>query len=65
MPISDVVSFATAHPGKFPEAIESHIKDFDSHRPEQLVKIMKKKESYDILDKNYISLKEFIKSKYN
>lgn len=65
LPISDVVSFATAHPGKFPEAIESHIKDFDSHRPEQLVKIMKKKESYDILDKNYISLKEFIKSKYN
>ena len=61
----EVVTFATAHPGKFPEAIESHIMDFDSHRPIELINIMDKEEKYDILDKNYKSLKDFIQKKYN
>jgi threonine synthase len=53
------IALATAHPGKFPQVVESIIKE-QIAIPNQLQKAMKKEKNSIIIPANYSSLKEFL-----
>ena len=54
------VVLATAHPCKFPEAIEKSI-GIKSSLPKKLQHVMDEKENYDILSNNLSATKQYIK----
>ena len=56
------VVLATAHPCKFPEAINKSI-NLKPGLPDELKYIIDEKESYDIISNNLDKIKEYIKSK--
>ena len=58
----DIVSLATAHPCKFPDAIDKSI-NFKPALPNELNYILDEKENYDIMPNNLSKIKQHIKSK--
>ena len=62
---SELVTFATAHPAKFPDAIKKELNIPEDMTPESLKAIMTKKESYSILENNFSDIEDFIKEKVN
>ena len=58
----DIVSLATAHPCKFPDAIDRSI-NFKSSLPAELKYVMDEKENYDIISNNLDKVKQYIKSR--
>ena len=56
------IVLATAHPSKFPEAINSAIK-IKPELPSELKHVLDEKEKYDILSDNLDEIKKYIKSK--
>jgi len=56
------IVLATAHPSKFPEAINSAIK-IKPELPSELKHVLDEKENYDILSDNLDEIKKYIKSK--
>ena len=60
--LSEVVTFATAHPAKFPDAINAKLDVLDQNTPVKLKEIMTKKESYSVVENNYNDVVNFINS---
>ena len=60
--LSDVVTFATAHPAKFPDAVKAQSEYLEKITPEKLKQIMIKDESYSVINNNFEELKSFINS---
>ena len=58
----DIVALATAHPSKFPDAIDRSI-NLKSMLPDQLKHVMNEKEKYDIISNDLNKIKQYIKSK--
>jgi threonine synthase len=58
----DIVALATAHPCKFPDAIDRSI-NFKPNLPDELKYVMNEKENYDIISNNQTKIKQYIKSK--
>ena len=58
----DIVALATAHPCKFPDAIDSSI-NIKPNLPNELKYILDEKENYDIIPNNVNKIKQYIKSK--
>ena len=56
------IVLATAHPCKFPSAIEKAI-NIKSELPEKLAFVLDKKENYDIIDNNLNKIKQHIKER--
>ncbi len=56
------IVLATAHPCKFPEAIEKAIK-VKAKLPDELVFVLNEKENYDIIDNNLDKIKRHIKER--
>ena len=56
------IVLSTAHPCKFPEAVKSASGRFPSF-PFGLEKIMEKKENFNILPNNLVTIKKFIKQR--
>ena len=60
--LSEVVTFATAHPAKFPDAINAKLDVLDQNTPLKLKEIMTKKESYSVVENNYNDVVNVINS---
>jgi threonine synthase len=58
----DTVALATAHPCKFPDAIEKAI-NFKAQLPKELSFILDEKENYDIIENNLNKIKKHIKER--
>jgi threonine synthase len=58
----DIVALATAHPCKFPDAINRSI-NFRPSLPDQLKYVMDEEENYDIIPNNLDKITKYIKSK--
>jgi threonine synthase len=58
----DIVSLATAHPCKFPDAIDRSI-NFIPSLPDELKYVMDEKENYDIISNNLDEVKQYIKNR--
>ena len=58
----DIVALATAHPCKFPDAINRSI-NFRPSLPDQLKYVMDEEENYDIIPNNLDKITQYIKSK--
>ena len=56
------VVLATAHPCKFPEAIDRSI-NIKPSLPNELIYIMNEKENYDVISNNLSKIKQYIKEK--
>ena len=56
------VVLATAHPSKFPEAINNSI-SIKPSLPDKLKYVLDEKENYDIVPNNLDKIKQYIKSK--
>jgi threonine synthase len=56
------VVLATAHPCKFPEAIDKSI-GIKPDLPEELMHVMGEKENYDIISNNLSKTQQYIKEK--
>ncbi|MDC0043981.1 threonine synthase [Candidatus Pelagibacter sp.] len=56
------ITLATAHPSKFPEAIERSI-NIKPNIPKELEHILNKKEKYDIISNDLDQIKKYIKNK--
>ena len=56
------IILATAHPCKFPEAIDKSI-GIKSSLPEELIYVMNERENYDIIANNLSKTKQYIKEK--
>ena len=56
------VVLATAHPSKFPDAIDKSI-NIKSSLPKELMYVMNEKENYDIISNNLNKIKQYIKEK--
>ena len=61
--VTELVTFATAHPSKFPDAVNAELNVLDKHTPTSLKKIMTKDESFSILENNFDELNNYINSK--
>ena len=60
----DCVILSTAHPCKFPEAINQAIQK-NENLPEQVNFILDEKENFDIIENNLATIKNYIKRKLN
>ena len=60
--LNDCVVLSTAHPCKFPDAINSAINKHEE-LPEELQHVLNKKENFQILKNNTEEVKKFVKSK--
>ena len=60
--IHDCVVLSTAHPCKFPDAINNAINKYEK-LPDELQHVLNKEENFQILDNNVGKIKEFIKKK--
>ena len=58
------IVLATAHPCKFPEAIDKSI-GIKPDLPDELKYVMDEKENYDIISNNLSKTQQYIKEKYN
>ena len=58
----DIVALATAHPCKFPDAIEKAI-NLKAQLPKELSFILDEKENYDIIENNLNKIKKHIKER--
>jgi threonine synthase len=58
----DIVTLATAHPCKFPDAIEKAI-NLKAQLPKELSFILDEKENYDIIENNLNKIKKHIKER--
>ena len=58
----DIVTLATAHPCKFPDAINRSI-NFKPSLPNEIKDILDQKENYDIISNNFNKIKQYIKNK--
>ena len=56
------IVLATAHPSKFPDAIEKAI-NMKAELPSELAFILDEKENYDILENNLNKIKQHIKER--
>jgi threonine synthase len=56
------IVLATAHPSKFPDAIEKAI-NIKAELPDELTFILDEKENYDIIDNNLNKIKQHIKER--
>jgi threonine synthase len=56
------IVLATAHPCKFPDAINSSI-NIKPSLPEELKHILNEKENYDVISNNLVEIKKYITSK--
>ena len=56
------VVLATAHPCKFPDAIDRSI-NIKPNLPNELIYIMNEKENYDVIGNNLSKIKQYIKEK--
>ena len=56
------VVLATAHPCKFPDAIEKAI-NLKSELPSELAFVLDEKENYDIIDNDLSKIKKYIKER--
>ena len=56
---SHVITLATAHPAKFSEAVKKAI-GIDPQPPKRLAGICELEESYDIFDKDFNKIRDFI-----
>ena len=60
--LNDCVVLSTAHPCKFPDAINNAIKKYEK-LPKELQHVLDKKEHFHLLNKSIEEVKNFIKSK--
>ena len=60
--IHDCVVLSTAHPCKFPDAINNAI-NMHEKLPKELQHVLDKKESFQVLKNNTEEVKNFVKSK--
>ena len=51
--LSEVVTFATAHPAKFPEAVNAKLDVLEENTPSKLKEIMTMDESFSVVENNY------------
>ena len=56
------ITLATAHPSKFPEAIERSI-NIKPNIPNELEHILNKKEKYDVISNDLDQIKKYIKNR--
>jgi threonine synthase len=56
------IVLATAHPSKFPDAINRSI-NIKPSLPKELMYVMNEKENYDIIGNNLNKIKQYIKEK--
>ena len=59
---SEVVTFATAHPAKFPDAINKELDILDENTPSSLKEIMTKEETFSVLENNFEDLNNYLNS---
>tara|TARA_B100001057_G_scaffold60677_1_gene53854 strand:+ start:3543 stop:4928 length:1386 start_codon:yes stop_codon:yes gene_type:complete len=60
--ISELVTFATAHPAKFPDAINKELDILEENTPSSLKEIMTKEESFSVLENDFEDLNNYINS---
>ena len=60
--LSEVVTFATAHPAKFPEAVNAKLDVLEENTPSKLKEIMTMDESFSVVENNYEDVVSFINS---
>jgi threonine synthase len=61
--LAELVTFATAHPAKFPDAVNAKLNVLEEQTPEKLKDIMTKDESYSVLENSFSDLESFINQK--
>ena len=61
--LAELVTFATAHPAKFPDAVNAKLNVLEEQTPQKLKDIMTKDESYSVLDNSFSDLESFINQK--
>ena len=59
---SELVTFATAHPAKFPDAINKELDILDENTPSSLKAIMTKEETFSVLENNFEDLNNYLNS---
>ena len=59
---SELVTFATAHPAKFPDAINKELDILDENTPSSLKEIMTKEETFSVLENNFEDLNNYLNS---
>lgn len=60
--VSELVTFATAHPAKFPDAINKELDILEENTPSSLKEIMTKEESFSVLENDFEDLNNYINS---
>ena len=60
--VSELVTFATAHPAKFPDAINEELDILEENTPSSLKEIMTKEESFSVLENDFEDLNNYINS---
>ena len=60
--VSELVTFATAHPAKFPDAINKELDILEENTPSSLKEIMTKEESFSVLENDFENLNNYINS---
>jgi threonine synthase len=60
--VSELVTFATAHPAKFPDAINKELDILKENTPSSLKEIMTKEESFSVLENDFEDLNNYINS---
>ena len=59
---SELVTFATAHPAKFPDAINKELDILNENTPVSLKEIMTKEETFSVLENNFEDLNNYLNS---
>jgi threonine synthase len=60
--VSELVTFATAHPAKFPDAINEELDILEENTPSSLKEIMTKEESFSVLENDFVDVNNYINS---
>ena len=60
--VSELVTFATAHPAKFPDAINKELDILEENTPSSLKEIMTKEESFSVLENDFVDVNNYINS---
>ena len=58
-----VITMGTAHPAKFAEAIERAIPEYNFNISDKVARLFEEEESFSVLSKDYLKIKDFILSK--
>ena len=59
---NDCVVLSTAHPCKFPDAINKELDILDENTPSSLKEIMTKEETFSVLENNFEDLNNYLNS---